>query len=154
MFPTLTLLTHSLSFCLFGRGKKNPPNSSLKSFLLLASISFSNLNTWWFDVTAFENRRLRALLLRLSATHPDGYLTEDVGTELAQNSRTSLLLHKGQKPTCREQCCSFRIRIKHARSHVIGGFLHADVMGNFYLPLYCFAKANIAKSYKERMAVI
>lgn len=96
--PTLALLTHSFSFCLFGRGKKNPPNSSLKSFLLLASISFSNLNTWWFDVTAFENRRLRALLLRHSAAHPDGYLTEDVGPELAQNSRTSLLLHKGQKP--------------------------------------------------------
>lgn len=37
-----------------------------------------------------------------SGTQPHvltGYLTEDVGTELTQNSRTSLLLHKGLKPT-------------------------------------------------------
>lgn len=134
--------SHALTLILpFWQGKEKPSQFLTKVFLLLASISFSDLNTWWF-----ENRKLRAPLLRHSPAHPGGYLTEDVGTELTQNSRTSLLLHKGLPR--REQCCSFRILIKRARSHVKGGFLHADIMGNFYVPLYHFSKVNIIRSCK------
>lgn len=64
--------SHALSLILpFRLGKEKPSQFLTKVFLLLASISFSNLNTWWFDVAAFENRRLRALH-RHSATHPYG----------------------------------------------------------------------------------
>lgn len=142
-FPTLALLMHSLSFCLFGRGKKNPPNSPLKSFYCL-HLFLSQIWTRGGLKTEGSERRC-------SGTHPH-ILT---GTWLKMWALSS---HRtAEHPCCYirakslpwgEQCCSFRILIKRARSHVKGGFLHADIMGNFYLPLYHLSKVNIIRSCK------